>query len=168
MVHSLRKTSLIYVILFSFLFLYLFAVYDIKYQGPDSPIYFAYTASVVNDGDLNAVNNIYEPYVSYIPSLTIGVSESYNLPDHHTHGGVVLWAPFYMYGKSFYSVVRHLKPKNTANYSFKKIINCVMSFSTVIFGSITLALTFMFCRRFFSRRIALWSALAVFFGTPFF
>ena len=42
-------------------FIYLFLVYNISFSGPDKPIYFAYTASIVDDGDLNAVNHLSPP-----------------------------------------------------------------------------------------------------------
>ena len=89
-----------------FFFLYLFFVYDANFRGPDNPIYYAYTASVVEDGDLNAVNHLDQNYPYFLPSGKIGVSSTYNLPDFHNNGGVVLWAPFYLYAKFMYFLNR--------------------------------------------------------------
>ena len=81
-------------------FLVFFSIYNVKFVGPDHPIYLAYTASIVEDGDLNAVNHLNEYYPYYLPGGKIGVSNTYNLPDQHNHGGVILWLPFYLYAKS--------------------------------------------------------------------
>jgi len=53
---KLKFGKYFFIILF---FLYLFFVYDTGFHGPDEPIYLAYTASIVEDGDLNAINNFY-------------------------------------------------------------------------------------------------------------
>lgn len=147
------------ILFFSIFFISLFAVYKINFHGPDQPIYLAYTTSIVEDGDLNVVNNGYSKH---------SVSKTYNLPDFHNHGGVVLWAPFYSYGKHIYSILSKLKPTFFSRYSLDSFIKCTMAFSTIVFGFFTVLLTFFLCRLFFSNDISLWSTLVIFFGTPFF
>jgi len=86
-------------------FLYLFLSFNTNFYGPDMPIYYAYTHSIVEDGDLNLADfkisglNIPrfrdEPYCY----RTKGVSKTYNFPGFHSHGGIIMWVPFYLYGK---------------------------------------------------------------------
>lgn len=141
-------------------FIYLFLVYDVNFRGPDEPVYFAYTASIVKDGDLNIINQFYNDYGQY-------VSKTYNLPDFHNHGGVIFWAPFFLLGKSIYSVADWLNIASIADEGLDKMIKCAMSFSTIIFGFFTLFFTFLLCRKFFSDKAAFWSTLLMLFATPF-
>jgi hypothetical protein len=164
----MKIKNFIYLILSLLFFLYLFVVYDVNFRGPDEPIYFAYTASVVEDGDLNVVNNISRDSNDYFPSGQLLVSKNYNLPDFHNHGGVVLWAPFYAYAKVTYLLAKELNLKLITDYGFDKFFKCTMSFSTVIFGFLTLLFTYLLCRMFFSIKISLGSTFTLFFGTPFF
>jgi hypothetical protein len=144
-------------------FIYSFMIYNINFSGTDDPIYFAYTASIVDDGDLNAVNQVYSRVDKF------AISKTYNLPDFHNHGGIVLWLPFYAYGKFIYPLATKLNLKGANLGELNRIITkCVMSFSTIVFGLIAILLTYFLCRVFFSAKIALWSILAMFLGTPFF
>ena len=161
------KTKAVFFIFFIF-FIYLFLVFSSKFKGPDEPIYYAYTASVVEDGDLNAVNHLDSNYPYYLPDGKIGISSTYNLPDFHNHGGVVLWAPFYLYGKLVYFIDRKIDLMKLNNYGPEDITKCAMSFSTMIFGFVTLLLTFLFCRFFFSDTISAFSTFVMFIATPYF
>lgn len=153
---------------FLLLFLYFFLVFETTFHGPDEPIYHAYTASVIEDGDLNAVNRIYRNQDFYFPSGVMGISKTYNLADFHGHGGVLLWAPFYMYGKLAYSFVDELNSRELDYYGLERFTECLMSFSTIVFGLFVLLLTYMLCRIFFSDWISLFSTFVICFGTPFF
>jgi hypothetical protein len=132
--------------IFFLIFLWSFTVFDIRFRGPDEPIYYAYTASVVQDGDLNAVNQFYPDKAGF-------VSRTFNLPDFHNHGATVFWVPFYLYGRLFGS---------------EKAIKCVLSLSSVLFGFFTLLLTFFLCHKFFREKISFWSTVVMFIGTPYF
>jgi len=163
------KVNNISLFVFFFLFLYLFIIYDANFRGPDQPIYFTYTASVVDDGDLNVVNQVdFKHYPQYLTSGKIGVSKTYNLPDFHNHGGVILWVPFYAYAKFIHYVAAKFNLTALTNYGFDRITRCAMSFSTIVFGFFTLFFTYFLCRAFFSDGVALWSTLVIFLGTPFF
>lgn len=165
---GIKKSGINWVIVAALFFIYLFVVYDTKFYGPDEPIYFAYTASIVEDGDLNAINHL-DPHNSYyFPSGRKAVSKTYNLPDFHNHGGVVLWAPFYAYAKLAYSVADKLHLRGLTSYGYDRLTKCAMSFSTVIFGFFVLILTYWLCRIFFSKACSIWSVLVLFIGTPFF
>ncbi len=154
--------------IFLIFILYLFAIYDVNFHGPDEPIYFAYTASIVEDGDLNAVNHLDQHYPYYLAGGKIGISRTYNLPDFHNHGGVILWAPFYAYAKLVYRIADKLKLKGLTSYGLDRLAKCVMSFSTIIFGFFAILFTYKLCRVFFPAAGSLLSTLAVFLGTPFF
>ncbi len=149
-------------------FIYLFLVYNISFSGPDKPIYFAYTASIVDDGDLNAVNHLSPPYPYYLASGKIGISKTYNLPDFHNHGGIILWAPFYAYAKLAYHIADRFNLRGLIKYEYKEFARCAMSFSTILFGFFTMLFTYKLSRVFFPRYISIWSILAIFIGTPFF
>jgi tetratricopeptide (TPR) repeat protein len=142
------------------LLFYFFLAFDINFCGPDEPVYFAYTKSLVDDGDLNIVNQVYNDYGQF-------VSPTYNLPDFHNHGGVVLWAPFYAYGKLTYSIGRQLNIASISKEGLENTVKCAMSFSTIIFAFFTLVFTFLLCRKLFSDRLSLCSTLLLFFATPF-
>ncbi len=164
----MKRKYIAYFIFVTF-FLYLFVVYDVNFHGPDEPIYFAYTASVVEDGDLNVANQIdFKHYPHYLASGKFGVSKTYNLADFHNHGGVILWAPFYVYAKSIYYIAAKLNLKGLSFNGLDKVTKCAMSFSTIVFGFLALILTYKLCRVFFSNKTAIWSTLAIFLGTPFF
>lgn len=165
--HSVKPRNIEYLIFLVF-FLYLFVVYNTNFHGPDEPIYFAYTASVVEDGDLNVVNQTGLRHSYYFPSGEMGISKTYNLPDFHNHGGVTLWAPFYIYAKFVYSIAIKFNLTSLTTEGFDRLAKCSMSFSTIVFGFFTVLLTYMLCRVFFSKKISLWSTLVIFFGTPFF
>lgn len=153
---------------FLLFFIYLFIVFETDFRGPDEPIYYAYTESVIEDGDLNVVNNIDSNHRYYFPSGVIGVSKTYNLPDFHNHGGVVLWAPFYVYAKIIHFFAANFNIANLTVYTLERLTKCLMSFSTIVFGFFTILLTYMLCRVFFSNRLSIFSTLAICFGTPFF
>jgi len=158
------------IIYFCFLFflIYAFFIFQTNFHGPDEPIYYAYTESIIEDGDFNVVNNIDRDSHLYFPSGVAEVSKTYNLPDFHGHGGVVLWAPFYVYAKFMYSMAIKFKMTKLIAYGPKRFIECLMSFSTIVFGFFILIITYIFCRNFFSDKISFFSTLVICFGTPFF
>lgn len=148
-------------VVFFIIFLWFFAIYDIDFRGPDEPIYFAYTASLAEDGDLNAVNH-------YVFPDRIEISSSYNFPDFHNHGGVVIWAPFYLYAKVAYRLLQVVSSFLPLRYSLGQVITCNLSFSTLIIGFLTILFTYFFSKKFFSARLSFFTTLAVVLGTPFF
>ena len=156
--------------IFFVLFICFFVVFVTDFHGPDEPVYFAYTASIVDDGDLNIVNNIgSENAYYYLPTGELGVSETYNLPDFHNHGGIVVWAPFYLYAKTIYFVANKFKLTYLTDYHYDSIIKCVMSFTTIIFGFLIVFLTFIISNNLFSAgAISLLAVLFMFLGTPLF
>lgn len=147
-------------ILYLILFLYFFITFDINFHGPDEPIYFAYTASVVEDGDLNAINQFYRP--------SKFVSKTYNLPDPRNHGGVILWVPFYLYAKVIYCLANKLNLTSLTMEGCERLTKCALSFSTVVFGFLIILLSYKSLRVFFSNKISVLSIFAIFLGTPFF
>ncbi len=144
------------------LFVYFFAVYDINFHGPDEHIYYAYSTSIVEDGDLNIINQI------GLDQSNFYVSKTYNLPDFHSYGSVVLFMPFYGYAKFIYLLAGKLGLENMTAWDFNRIAKCVMSFSTIIFGLFIIFFTYKLCRSFFSSKISLCSVVAISLGTPFF
>jgi len=148
-------------------FIYFFSVYDINFYGPDDAIYFAYISSVAEDGDLNAADDIGQRYPYYLDSGKIGVSGTYNLPDFHNHGGVVLWVPFYAYAKFMYQAASKFKVSSLSSGGLSRIIRCALSFSTVIFGFCAVILTYFLCRVFFNKSNSLLSIAAITLGTPY-
>lgn len=162
------KNKMIVFSIFMSLLMVFFLFFEIDFKGPDFPIYYSYTQSIIEDGDLNPVNNI--KYVSdyYFPNGIKRVSQTYNLPDFHNHGGILLWIPFYHYGKMFEPLFNKLSlPLKTATHP-DSFMECSLSFSTIVFGFLILVLSYLLCRNFFSDSTALISTLCICFGTPFF
>lgn len=143
------------------LFLYFFVVYDVSFYGPDAPIYFAYTSSIIDDGDLNVVNQCYPPFQK------INISKTHNLPDFHNHGGIIFWSPFYVYGKIISYIAGNFNFFKI-NYDSETIFMGVMAFSTIAFGFFALIFTYLLCRAFFSFRVSVFSTAMIFLGTPLF
>lgn len=168
MIRPLKINNINWIILSLLFFIYLFIVYDADFPGPDEPIYFAYTASIVEDGDLNVANHPDPRYPYNLPSGKIGISKTYNLPDFHSHGGITLWAPFYIYAKLVYYMADKLCLTSLIGYGRDRLARCAMSFSTILFGFFTILLTYKLSRVFFSRYISICSILAIFIGMPFF
>jgi tetratricopeptide (TPR) repeat protein len=152
------KTFKYFIVLLFFLFL--FVSYDINFHGPDEPTYFSYTASIIEKGDLNIVNQFYRSG-KYI-------SKTYNLPAPHYYGGILLWAPFYAYAKDIYSIADKLCITTLTIEGLDRIIKCAMSFSTIVFGFLAMFFTYWLLRIFFSGKVAVWSIFTIFLGTPFF
>ena len=147
---------------FTLFFIYLFVIANTYFRGPDEPIYLNYTVSVVEDGDLNIINQLYSSGGNF------KVSKSFNFPDLHNHGGIILWIPFYSYGKFIYYLMEEFNVLSLVNLSESRVIEFAMSLSTIIFGVLTILFTFFLCRRFFNFRVSMFSILAIFFGTPVF
>ncbi|MBD3264681.1 MAG: tetratricopeptide repeat protein, partial [Candidatus Omnitrophica bacterium] len=141
---------------------YVFIVFEVDFRGADEPIYYAYTQSLVEDGDLNVVNQDYQK------SYQVTVSQTYNLPDFHNHGGIIVWWPFYLYGKVVFETARKLDISQISQYSLEEVTSCSMAFSTVFFTLILWILVYRFCSIFFPWRICLFSIIIMFFGTPLF
>ena len=154
-------------ILFGIFFVFNLLVLNPKFEGPDQPIYYAYTASVVEDGDLNAVNHIDEHYPYFLPSGKIGVSVTYNLPDFHNHGGVLLWIPFFIYGKLMYFLKTILFPVWNIG-SREEFTNGSLTLSTGIFFILLCWIIYSTARIRFTSGIILLSLFVIFWGTPFF
>lgn len=144
-----------YFLLYAF-FLYLFLVFNANFIGPDHPIYYAYTRSIVEEGDLNVVNQFYRGEKV--------VTQTYNFPDQRNYAGILLWIPFYVYAKA----AHFLADKFDIYILFERMASCTMSFSTVVFAFLTIIFTYLLCRRFFPKKAAVLSVLVIFWGTPFF
>ncbi len=158
------------IIYFSLLAVFLvgFLSFETEFRGPDMPIYYAYTRSIVEDRDLNPVNYIEKVYPYIFHDGTYGVSPTFNLPTQHNHGGTVLWAPFYVYASTLKFLDTKLRIDFFSSYTTEELTKCVLSFSSLIFGIISLILSFIIVRSFFSDFVAFFASIAVFFGTPVF
>ncbi len=140
-------------------FLYLFFVYNPNFHGTDKPIYFAYTKSVVEDGDLNVINQYYSNFMG-----RFNVTGTYNLPDCRSHGSILLWIPFYSYAKAAYFMAVKLNFKGLTKEGLDRVAKCAMSFSTIVFSFIALLLTYKLTAAFFTPKISFWSNLIIFIG----
>ena len=89
-----KKISLIFFTIFFILFLIsIFALrFDPEIKDLENGVYNQLTESFVEDGDLNIINQLPE----YRRKI---VTKSFNHPDLHDHGIVMLWYPVYLYSK---------------------------------------------------------------------
>jgi len=158
----------------AFFFLYLFLTYSTGFYGPDMPVYYAYTKSIIEDGDLNLADFKIEG-LDRIPRFrdepyyykAKGISQTYNFPGFHSHGGVIMWAPFYLYGKAIYGISNAANIVMIKKLGAEKVAWCLLSLSTICFGFLAILFTYFLCRTFFSKGIALWSTLVMILATPF-
>lgn len=154
---------------FFFLLLYFILVFKTDFRGPDMPVYYAYTESIIEDGDLNLINNVrFRSKDDYRGLKGIGISRTYNYPNFHNHGGVILWAPFYIYGNFIHTLTGRGGLSTLYSLNPEKFRQAAMSLSTVVFGFLVLILTYKLCTIFFSAYLSLFATLVVCFGTPFF
>ncbi len=151
------------ILLISLFSLYFFLVYNINFRGPDEPIYFAYTASVVEDGDLNIINRVGE-----LDEWAMYVTQTYNWPNLHTHGGVTLWIPFYGYARFVYSAAETLGLGSFTRHGFTRAARGALSLGTVLLGLTVILLSVKLCGLFVSGSSIWYAAVFIFLGTPFF
>ncbi|HQO38626.1 MAG TPA: tetratricopeptide repeat protein [Candidatus Omnitrophota bacterium] len=139
-----------------------FMVFESGFHGPDEPIYFAYTQSVAENGDLNPVDQM------NAAGSPMSVTGNYMAPDYHNSGGVVLWLPFYVLGKASWFIAGALKLAPLHGAGLSAFTHTAMSLSTVVFGFAALLLTYILCRYFVRPAWAITSVVVMLFGTPFF
>jgi hypothetical protein len=131
------------------------------FTGPDGGWYIAYTESLLGWGDLNMVRQAFR----FRPEGELLVSRTYNLPDFHNHGGVIVWAPAVVYARAIGSGWGWLFPVPGAWVWF----HAGQSLVTFLAAVLIAVLSFALCRRVFrneGRSVA--AVLLVFFGTPCF
>ncbi len=156
---------------FALLLTIMFLLFRVGFKGPDYPIYPISLDSIFSDGELNVVNNLreYEPQKSCAERFRgEEVTETYNYADFHNIGSIILWAPFYLYGKGLAALYCFLVPGNHAPNLDASLTICALSYSTVFMGFFSCLLVFLIAARFFSPRSAFWSTLLTFWGTPAF
>ncbi len=129
------------------------------FVGPDQPIYFAYTASFVEDGDLNVVNQ------HVAQKEAVPVTGTWNYPDYHNHGGVLFWAPFYAYGMMAFDWANRVLPGSA---DLPRVLSGAMSFCTLLLGTAALLLMFLLGRHFMPLWASAVSVAVVALGTPYF
>ncbi|MCK5493941.1 MAG: hypothetical protein KAJ14_12595 [Candidatus Omnitrophica bacterium] len=137
-------------------------VFRPDFTGPDEPIYLSYIISIFEDGDLNIANQLYSS------GDIFSISKTYNYMDYHNHGGILLWAPFYVYAKAIYFIADRFDLIGLSEYNEEIFVRAGLSLSTIIFAFFILYFTYIICKEWFSNKIAIWSIIVMFFGTPFF
>lgn len=147
----------------------LFLLFRVGFRGPDFPIYSAYVNSLFADGDLNLINNVPEaagdgPCQEIYQNAE--VTSTYNYPDFHNHGSVILWAPFYTYGKIAAAIHDRFSPDNPELSA--EIEVCALSFSTVTLSFFSCILLYLLAASFFPPRPAILATVLIFWGTPLF
>lgn len=160
-----QSKKVVFFFLVFLFFLVLFSRSD--FIGPDEPIYYAYTESIVEDFDLNVVNNIARPQGYFFPNNEMWLSKTFNLPDFHNHGSVILWGPAYLYGKTVYAFLKKNGFIDSAVTS-KEFLNCALSMVTVLVTFLTLFFSYVLGRLFFQDNTVFVAILTIFFGTPVF
>ncbi|HNQ49888.1 MAG TPA: glycosyltransferase family 39 protein [Candidatus Omnitrophota bacterium] len=159
--HEFNRMTVLLRLLAAAIFIVLFLTFAVSFRGPDEPIYYAFTASIVDDGDLNVVDQLHSEPGPF------EVTSTYHHSDFHNHGGVIFWAPFYIYGK----IVNTLRgPDDGARDGPgpEGVMKAVMSLSTVLMSFMNLLLIFLLVRKFFSIGTAFLAVCAVFWATPYF
>ncbi len=156
------KYSVFPCICFVLLAVFCFLVFEPVYNGVDDRLYIDYTRSIVEDGDFNVANQM------YAPGAACELSPTFNVPDFHNHGGIVIWTPFYLYGKLVFRMLRVMGVPAAIRVDEAYVTGLSWVFSTVVFALGVLLISFLVLRRFFNTGISCISLGALFFGTPFF
>jgi hypothetical protein len=120
----------------------------------DKGIYLKYTESVLEDGDLNIINQS-SPKERWIATQT------YNHPDFHDHGLVLLWSPFFYYSKTLTLFKFDNTLKNHTNYSIAQVA------ANIFWGICFLILCFKLMGLFYLGPGRLKSIILFIMGTPF-
>ncbi len=139
-------------------FLYSFLIFRTDYDGPDAPLYFAYTQSIVEDFDLNLADELFFNG-SFWYGRPFTISRTGHYTDYHNHGGITLWAPFYLYGKAAGSF--------SGTAPSESIVYASMGLGTIVFALVCMALVWGFARRFFGAFTVFVAMVCIYFGTPF-
>ncbi len=126
------------------------------FPGPESGEYAGYAVSVLEDGDLNIANQ-------YPGEGTMLVSSTYNKPDFHAHGGVVVWVPALILQRAVQFLTGLPGPLSPAMLGK----HFYLALTTLACAMIILLLTFQLAVRLSSRRDALVATALVALGSPF-
>jgi hypothetical protein len=156
---------------FALLLSIMFLFFQITFRGPDYPIYPAFLDSIVVDGDMNVINNV----TAIDPTQPCGetfrgqqVTKTHNYSDFHNTGSTVLWMPFYLYGQGLAILHNLLFSGSQAPEQADQILLCSLSYSNLIMGFLTCLMIFIITANFFPPRLAFWSTILIFWGTPAF
>lgn len=159
----MNKKNIIITALFLIFSAYAFLVFDTGFSGPDEPVYFAYTKSICETGDLN----ITELMVNENPHFI--VSQTKNFPDFHANASIVFWAPFYLAGKIAANHLGTFSAQTAkALVSTDTMCRMFLSFSNLLMSLVTIVLAFVFTRRFVTPTVAAACVFFVFWGSGFF
>lgn len=148
-----------------------FLCFDADFRGPDEPVYLAYTASMVSDGDFNVLDEVVEftrqnGSNSHIRTLDrVNITPTGFLPDYHNHAGSVVWAVFYTYSIAFERVVDYFFP---LSFDPDRVAATAMAFSTLLLGMLAFCGIYYLLLQCFSTTVSLLGTLVVLFGTPAF
>jgi hypothetical protein len=133
---------------------YLFLLADPAFISVDKRIYTHYTASLVDDLDLNVINQI--------PAKEAWLlSKSLNYPDVHSNGAAVLWAPFFLMAKQ---IKFGLTPAPGGGH--ERMYGAAQAVANVFWGMAALILLWFLLRRFYPRRVCVASMILLAACTP--
>lgn len=158
-----------YLFLFVF-FLLLFLKSSFLFDHVESGIYLAYTESFVEDGDLNTVNQqVAQGDVSPVEYSTYKnnekgiVSPRLNSPTFWSHGGVILWTPFYYVGAKLNTLF------SVEKLNEYKFIHLMMVLSNIFYLILGLIIISKVLKSILKNRDNSYKEIAIcFFSTPVF
>ncbi|MDP2728661.1 MAG: hypothetical protein Q8P59_14125, partial [Dehalococcoidia bacterium] len=141
--------------------------------GNDGYYYYAFTRSVVIDGDIQLANefrfnpNHYDvPHVHGLPSPTARTDDGY-APSGAPVGTSLLWIPFFLLAHGIAFVANMLGfPISMNGYSLPYL--ALVGWGSTLYAFLALTLTYLICRDYFSKAASLLAVLALWFGSSLF
>lgn len=129
---SKREPSLksLLIIFFGLLFLIIFSLRYNPLAFPfENGVYASYTESFINDGDINIHNNVLNDDMNWM------VTKTYNNPDMHDHGIIMMWSPFFLYTKmlDFFKI--------ETRFEYSKAQDISQTIATIFFAILGILLT---------------------------
>lgn len=127
------------------------------FVGPEDQIYKAYAHSIVVDGDLNIAKELRPP-----EGTPLLVSPTYNFPDFHASGGVVVWAPFlYLYRLLGHFDGALLKDRSMAGEEYCLVLSTLVC--SILLGWLTRGIAYRLTG---NAAASTWATVLVFVGSP--
>src|SRR5688572_24021057 len=130
----------------------------------DGLAYFSYLPSLFLDHDLNFWNEFtFGGAIKPQAQNVRGITPAGYVSNHWSIGPALLWSPFWLIGH-WMTLILPGWPVN----GFSVYYNLAVRFATALMGLLTLLFSVRWAARYSSNRVAVFSAIFVAFGTPFY
>jgi Dolichyl-phosphate-mannose-protein mannosyltransferase len=159
--------ALVLLLVFAFVFSWYFAEYHRRgwVIGSDGLSYYAYLRSFALDRDLDFSNEFkfHNPLGHAVPDPDLKTSTGM-VPNLHSVGPAILWAPFFLVAHALSTVLAHFNPKYAPD-GYTPLYHLFIGFGTVLYTCVAVALLYRFLSRYYPKSVSLTALLALWFGS---